>query len=224
MTTAELPRAYLYRLAPELNRGKSKALEDLQREWKQTLPKAFDLVLVAFFKRRGPAAEPRPFRTAFNLSDHPACQLAKGPDGGAVEGQAKSWASNLKNRITRSLMRDPVLGRDTVLLRELLWLNSMRAWLMPYPAQVELLAAQPVKADALRALSPAASRLMRRLVRSYSNRNVCCAMQRAHQRWKVFSQGFRWNCWLLRTAVPPDIPDSQHSDSRIPSHFPGQLP
>lgn len=85
----------------------------------------------------------------------------------AIEGQAKGWASNLKNRMARLLMRDQVLAADTELRRQLLWINSMRAWLLPYPAQVALLASQPAKAGALSFLTPSASRLMRRLVRRY---------------------------------------------------------
>ena len=98
----------------------------------------------------------------------------------AIQGQAKSWASNLARRIRLSLMRDGMLGGKDVdnLRHQLLWINSMRAWLVPYRQQVEMLqAANPLKKPSkageeeaggmLKALSPQASRIMRKLVRRY---------------------------------------------------------
>ena len=170
MTAVELPRAYLYRLAPELNGGKLRALEALQDEWSRTLPLAFDWYWQPFLRggllpRNPPRSGPK--------STFPATRLVtsqKDLMAVALEGQAKSWASNLKNRMTRALMRDDVLARETALRRQLLWLNAMRAWLLPYREQCKLLAAQPAKADALAMLSPDASRIMRKLVRAYITR------------------------------------------------------
>lgn len=167
MTPAELPRAYLYRLAPELNRGKLDALARLQAEWSRTLPLAFDWFWQPFL--RGGLLPRNPARSG-PRSTFPLTQLVtsqKDLMAVAIEGQAKSWASNLKNRIARSVMRDAVLSQDTGLRRQLLWLNSMKAWLLPYKQQVELLAGQPAKADALLTVSAQASRMMRKLVRNY---------------------------------------------------------
>lgn len=85
----------------------------------------------------------------------------------AIEGQASSWSSNLRNRLSASIMRCNVLARDATLRRQLLWLNAMRAWLIPYPEQAKLLAAQPAKTGQLTELSPQASRIMRRMTRRY---------------------------------------------------------
>ena len=167
MTPAELPRAYLYKLAPETNPAKLGALRALRAEWRRVLPRAFDWYWQPFLRggllpRKPPRSGPK--------STFPATRLVtsqKDLMAVAIEGQAQSWASNLKSRIARSLMRDDVLARATGLRRELLWLNSMRAWLLPYPAQVRLLAAQPARADALRSLTPEASRMCAKLVRSY---------------------------------------------------------
>ena len=88
----------------------------------------------------------------------------------AIQGQAKSWASNLKNRLARSLMQSESLAQAEQLRRELLWLNAMRAWLLPYPEQCAMLAAAPAKKDKLTSLSIQASRIMRKLVRRYIKR------------------------------------------------------
>lgn len=167
MTATELPRAYLYRLAPEVNCGKLEALKALQREWSRMLPLAFDWFWQPFL--RGGLLPRNPARCG-PKSTFPSTRLVtsqKDLMAVAIEGQAKGWASNLKNRIARSVMRDGILTKNTDLRRQLLWLNSMRAWLLPYRAQVALLAAQPAKADVLIAISPQASRTMRKLVRSY---------------------------------------------------------
>ncbi len=156
-----------WKLAPELNPGKRLALERLQAEWNRTLPCAFDWFWRRFL--RGGLLPKNPARSG-PLSTFPATRLVtsqKDLMAIAIEGQAKSWAGNLKNRIARSLMRDAVLSRDTGLRRELLWLNAMRAWLLSYREQCALLAAASAKSDALKVLSPQASRIMRRLVRSY---------------------------------------------------------
>jgi putative transposase len=157
----------VYRFAPEVNAGKLTVLQELQAEWSRTLPLAFSWFWRPFLHggllpRNPPRSGPK--------STFPSTRLVtsqKDLMAVAIEGQAKSWVSNLKNRIARSLMRDAVLSGDAGLRRQLLWINSMKAWLLPYREQVALLAAQPVKADALKAISANASRMMRKLVRAY---------------------------------------------------------
>jgi len=85
----------------------------------------------------------------------------------ALQGQAKSWAKNLQRRIARTIMHSATLALNEPLRRELLWVNSMHAWLLPYRQQCDLLATAPAKKDKLPALSAYASRTMRKLVRRY---------------------------------------------------------
>ncbi len=162
-----LPRAYCYKLAPEMNRSKRAALEAVQAEWARTLPRAFAWFWKPFL--RGGQLPRNPARSG-PASTFPATALVtsqKDLMAGAIEGQAKSWASNLKQRIARAVMSSPALAANPGLRRQLLWVNAMRAWLLPYPKQLELLRAQPSKDNALLELSPAAARWMRKLVRRY---------------------------------------------------------
>lgn len=166
-TCFELPRAYRFKLAPELNAGKRAQLEALHSEWRRMLPLAFDWFWAPFL--RGGLLPKNPARSG-PKSTFPVTRLVtsqKDLMAVAVEGQAKSWVSNLKNRLARALMQNDVLARDTNLRRQLLWLNAMKAWLLPYPQQVALLATAPKKADTLTVLTPAASRTMRKMVRRY---------------------------------------------------------
>lgn len=164
MKPAELPRALLFKLAPELNAGKSRLLDELHAEWQRVLPLAFDWYWRPFLRggllpKNPPRSGPRATFPATSLVTSQKDLMAL-----AIEGQAKSWASNLKNRVTRTLMRSTL---DPQVRRQMLWINAMRAWLLPYPDQVALLAKQPAKADALTTLSPQASRWLRKQVRGY---------------------------------------------------------
>jgi len=163
----KLPRAYAYKIAPEMNAGKRAALQALQSEWRRTLPLAFE-----WFWRPFLAGGLFPYKPARSgpRSTFPATALVtsqKDLMALAIEGQARSWGSNLARRISRSVIQDQVLAGDATLRRQLLWINSMRAWLLPYRQQVDLLQAQPAKQDRLEVLTPDASRIMRKLVRRY---------------------------------------------------------
>lgn len=163
----ELPRSYAYKLAPEMNSGKRKALAAVHAEWVRTLPRAFHWYWQPFL--RGGALPWKPACTG-PKSTFPRTGLVtpqKQLMAVAIEGQASSWASNLRNRLSASIMRCNMLAKDTALRRELLWLNSMRAWLVPYRAQLKMLTAQPTKAGQLTELSVQASRIMRRMTRRY---------------------------------------------------------
>lgn len=162
-----LPRAYAYKLAPQLNAGKRVALAALHAEWQRTLPLAFDWYWQPFLQ--GGLLPFNPPRSGPE-STFPATALVtsqKDLMALAIQGQARSWASNLAKRIARSVMRDAVLREQPHLRRQLLWVNSMKAWLLPYRQQLQLLAAQSGKLDALTELTPAASRIMRKLVHRY---------------------------------------------------------
>ena len=163
-------KSYLFKIAPELNAGKAAALDAVLAEWQRTLPLAVDWYWAPFLK--GGLLPRNPVRSG-PLSTFPATQLGSASRDlmtVALQGQAQGWASNLKNRIARTVMRCEVLAKDDVLRRELLWINSMRAWLLPHPKQLELLQAQPVKEGQLTSLSKGASRSMRKLVRNYLSR------------------------------------------------------
>lgn len=163
----ELPRAYLFKLAPEMNSGKRAALEELHVEWQRTLPLAFDWYWRPFLS--GGLMPMKPPRTGPRASFPSTTLVSSQKDlmALAIESQARGWASNLARRIARALMSDAVLALNPVFRRELLWVNSMKAWLLPFKAQQAVLAAQPAKRDALEAISPQASRVMRKMVRRY---------------------------------------------------------
>jgi len=167
MPVSTFVRAHRYRLAPELNPGKLAALEAVHAEWVRTLALAFHWHWTPFM-----AGGLFPYKPACSgpHSTFPATRLVtsqKDMMARAIVSQAKGWASNLKNRITRSVMSSEALAGRPLLRRQLLWVNAMRAWLLPLDKQRALLAAQPHKADALTELSPQASRWMRKLVRRY---------------------------------------------------------
>ena len=167
MPAPSFVRAHRDRVAPELNLGKSDALDEVYGEWARTLPQAFDWFWTPFlsgglFPRTPPRSGPNSTFPATRLVTSQKDMMAR-----AIEGQAKGWASNLKNRIARSVMASEALAKDTGLRRQLLWINAMRAWLLPLAQQRALLAAQPHKSDALTELSAQASRCMRKLVRRY---------------------------------------------------------
>lgn len=166
----KLPRSYALKLAPQTNAGKLLALRSLQAEWRRVLPLAFDWYWAPFL--RGGAFPFRPARSG-PASTFPATRLVtsqKDLMALALEGQARSWASNLQRRIARTVMTSPALTAQPVLRRELLWVNAMHAWLMPFRQQCELLARAPARADRLAALSPQASRWMRAMVQRYIQR------------------------------------------------------
>ena len=162
-----LPRAYANRIAPELNAGKRMALEAMHSEWQRTLPLAFDWYWEGFL-RHGK------FRTDVTVSGprsvFPETKLVTSQKDlmlRAVVGQAASWTSNLKNRLRNAVMN---CGTDDALRHQVLWINSMKAWLLPYREQVALLQSQSKKKSALSSLSLEASRIMRRMVRNYLSR------------------------------------------------------
>jgi putative transposase len=162
-----VPRAYAWRVAPELNARKRTQLDALHREWQRTLATAFKWFWQPFLQ--GGLLPHNPARSG-PKSTFPQTQLVtsqKDLMAVALQGQAKSWAKNLQRRIARVLLHSPVLTNNEALRRELLWVNAMHAWLLPYRQQCDLLAAAPDKKDKLRALSAYASRIMRKLVRRY---------------------------------------------------------
>lgn len=162
-----LPRTCIHRIAPELNAAKRAALEAMHAEWQRTLPLAFDWYWRGFLQDgrfRDDLAVGGP------KSVFPPTQLVTSQKGlmvRAIAGQAASWTSNLRQRIRRAIM-DAVA--DDGLQHELLWINAMMAWLLPFPEQLTLLSTQAGRQNRLLNLSPAASRIMRNMVRSYLGR------------------------------------------------------
>ena len=53
----------------------------------------------------------------------------------AVEGQLKTWKSNLQRRIARLIMRSSKYAKDVDARHQLLWINRMQLWLVPYTQQ-----------------------------------------------------------------------------------------
>ena len=165
--TATIIRGFRHRIAPEMNRGKRDALAKMHAEWTKILPLAFAWLWTPFLK--GGLLPRNPPRSGPS-STFPSTLLVtsqKDLMAVAVEGQAKGWAGSLQNRIAKSIMRDAILAKSPVLRRELLWINAMHAWLLPQKGQAALLASLAAKPDALKGISQAASRMMRKLVRRY---------------------------------------------------------
>ena len=117
-------RAYVHRIAPELNARKRAVLSALQTEWSRLLPLAFDWYWQPFLKggllprnppRSGPDSTFPETRLVTSQKDLMAV---------AIEGQAKGWATNLKNRIARSIMRSSALASATLARR---WASVRRS-------------------------------------------------------------------------------------------------
>ena len=177
MNPKGLPRSFAFKIAPQARAGKLDRLEAVQAEWSRVLPLAFAWHWRGFLRGRPFENLPR----SGPKSTFPKTKLVtsqKDLMAAAIQGQAQGWASNLKNRFAKALMRMENL--DPKLRREMLWINSMRAWTLPLNAppaqpgkisQMGLLAAQPAKPGAqppaLASISPRASRLMRKLFWAY---------------------------------------------------------
>ncbi|MNR71390.1 putative transposase DNA-binding domain protein [compost metagenome] len=163
----ELPRSFALKLAPQTNAGKLQALRLMQKEWQRVLPLAFRWYWAPFLK--GGAFPFKPRRSG-PASTFPATRLVtsqKDLMALSIEAQARSWASNLQRRLARTVMCSPALAAQPVLRRELLWVNAMQVWLLPYREQLALLANAPAREDSLTSLSIEASRWMRKLARSH---------------------------------------------------------
>jgi putative transposase len=166
-TPETLPRAYASRIAPEINGGKQMALEAMNSEWQLTLPLAFDWYWNGFlrdgkFRSDVAVAGPKSVFPKTKLVTSQKDLMLR-----AIVGQAASWTSNLKNRIRNAVMS---CGIDDALRHQVLWINSMKAWLLPYREQLALLQSQSKKKSTLSGLSPGASRIMRKMVRNYLGR------------------------------------------------------
>ena len=87
----------------------------------------------------------------------------------AVEGQLKTWKSNLQRRLTRLIMRSTKYANTPTLQHQLLWLNSMQLWLVPYPTQATILSTSKTK-TAIAQLDVRCSHLLARYLRAYLHR------------------------------------------------------
>ena len=84
----------------------------------------------------------------------------------AVEGQLKTWKSNLQKRITRLIMRSTKYERFSAQRHQLLWLNSMQLWMVPFNQQQATLATSKAKTKVSH-LDERCSRLLQRYLRMY---------------------------------------------------------
>lgn len=82
----------------------------------------------------------------------------------AVTGLMKSWKSNLANRVARLVMRSDRYAANDSRRHQLLWLNRLGLWRVPYAQQALKWAADKPEAPVL---DPHASRLMARYLRLY---------------------------------------------------------
>ncbi len=87
----------------------------------------------------------------------------------AVEGQLKTWKSNLQGRITKLIMRAEKYSKAPALRHQLLWLNSMHLWQVPLSKQQALLADSKAKTKVSH-IDERCSKLLCRYLRMYLSR------------------------------------------------------
>ena len=163
-------RSYLFKVDGRCNRVKLQQLEALQVEWRRLPPVVGASLWGAFLSgtESGKSLSSAVGKdsifgeTAFVTSVKQCMAVA-------IEGQIKSWKSNLQRRITRLVMRSDRYAKNEALRHQLLWLNSMQLWLVPYDRQLEVLAAAQGKTK-VSAVDTRCSRLLSRYVRAYLHR------------------------------------------------------
>lgn len=163
-------RSYLFKVDPRCNPGKLGQLQALHAEWKRLLP-----VVGAHLWARFLAGEvsSKSLSSAVGADSvfgaTPLVTSVKQCMAVAIEGQIKTWRANLKLRITRQVMRSARYAEHEARRHQLLWLNSMQLWLVPYERQLEMLAAGAGRTK-VTSLDERLSRLLARYVRAYVHR------------------------------------------------------
>lgn len=158
-------RSYLYRVDDQSNIGKLQALDAVHAEWSRLLTTLGDEVWTEFTTGTfqpyllGRASSNQLIKASPLQHSIKQCMCV------AVEGALRSWASNLANRIAKLVLRNP---RYAGIQHELLWLNRMQLWALPYESQVARLKdAQEAGHTELSSLSIQASNLLRRYFSKY---------------------------------------------------------
>ncbi len=163
-------RSYLFKVDARCNGSKVRDLTALQTEWRRLLPIVGSHLWTEFLSGYLPAKSLSSTVSVDSVfGQTPLVTSVKQCLAVAVEGQLKSWKSNLQRRITRLVMRSDRYAKNEGLRHQLLWLNSMKLWLVPFAKQVEALAAAGDKTK-VTALNSRCSRLLARYVRAYLHR------------------------------------------------------
>ena len=84
----------------------------------------------------------------------------------AVEGQLKTWKSNLQKRISRLIMRSDKYASADAQRHQLLWLNSMQLWMVSLTQQQTILSASKTKTKVTN-IDAHCSNLLHRYLRLY---------------------------------------------------------
>ena len=112
----------------------------------------------------------------------------------AVEGQLKTWKSNLQKRITRLIMRSDKYASAPTLRHQLLWLNSMQLWMVPLAQQEAILAAYKAKTKVPH-IDGRCSSLLQRYLRMYLRKfkspyfdNLPMQVNQMSSKWSVAQQ------------------------------------
>ena len=169
-TAASYTRSYLFKVDPQCNAGKIEKLQAMQTEWQRLLPMVGDFVWSQFLHGRysnkslsSAVGKDSVFGKTPLVTSMKQCMAV------AVEGQFKTWKSNLQARITRLIMRSGKYAKAVELRHQLLWLNSMQLWQVPFSTQQSILADSKTKTNVVH-VDERCSLLLRRYIRMYLHR------------------------------------------------------
>ncbi len=161
-------RSYLYKVDERCNAAKLAALSSLNEEWCRMLPVVGQHLWQRFLQAN---ESPKSLSSAVGAGSvfgaTPLVTSVKQCMAVACEGLIKSWKSNLANRVARQVMRSERWKSEDIRRHQLLWLNRLGLWLVPFEEQARRWAA--FKPDAA-PLDPRLSRLLQRYVRLYLRR------------------------------------------------------
>ena len=132
-------RSYLFKVDTRCNAKKLLALEAMQQEWQRFIPILGEHAWNEFLQGK-PVGKPLNmqlqqvalFQQTSLVTSMKECMAV------AVEGQLKTWKSNLQRRIARFIMRSSKYAKDADARHQLLWLNRMQLWRVPYPQQQKI--------------------------------------------------------------------------------------
>ena len=128
-SVATYTRSYLYQVDPHCNAGKLAQLQAMQDEWQRLLPLVGEHCWSQFLRGERPTASlSSAVGPASVFGATPLVTSMKLCMAVAVEGQLKSWKSNLQRRITRLIMRSRRYATQPEVRYQLLWLNSLHLW------------------------------------------------------------------------------------------------
>ena len=163
-------RSYLFKVDPQCNVGKLEKLQAMQTEWQRMLPLVGQFVWAQFLHGSyGHKSLSSAVGKDSVFGKTPLVNSMKQCMAVAVEGQLKTWKSNLQGRITKLIMRSEKYAKTPVFQHQLLWLNSMHLWQVSLSIQKAILAESKAKTK-VSCIDERCSRLLRRYLRMYLHR------------------------------------------------------